>query len=336
MRRRRSLVWVLILSLLLVSLAPGGVSAAPSAAPRAQAGEPAFRLELPRIVVTIDKDGFPSVFGLSVADIQNMTGMDMSMAKVPANLLQMMSQAGIQHIEVAINGQGLFLFANGKPLPYIVWDQETLTSLVNALQAFQVPNAALIGRFVPFLQYIGISLAIQFPLPEGASEVPLRDPKNLFLVDPQAAQGEVTEGPSAIFYATVDVDAEGVPSILGVSVRQIQQDTGIDLSAAQVPANLMAQLAAGGVQHVQLQTLPDGLYLYLNGNALPHLAWDKAHLETLAEILPGLLADQPWAPLVGKIVPGLQAADVRLTVRFPLPSGAQELPLHEFSSAQSQ
>jgi len=330
---RQSFVWVLVLSLLLPFFTAGGVSAAPVVAPLAQE-EPAFRLELPRIVVTIDEEGFPGVFGLSVKDIQSMTGMDMSMAKVPDNIMQMVAQAGIQHFEVVLNGQGLFLFANGKPLPYLEWDQERLTSLVEVLQAFQVPNAALIGRFVPFLQYISISLAVQFPLPEGASPVPMRDPKDLSLVDVEAARAEVTEGPSVIFHTIVDVDAEGVPSILDLSVRDIQEEAGIDLSSVVVPANLMAQLEAAGVQHVQLKTWPDGLYLYLNGQPLPRLVWDAAHLATLGEVLPGLLAGQPWAPLAGDAVPVLQAADVQITVRFPLPAGAQELPLHDFSTGQ--
>jgi hypothetical protein len=325
---------VLVLSLLAMLFTAGGVSAAPTAAPLAQGEAPAFRLELPRIVVTVDKDGLPSALGLSVADIQNMTGMDMSMARVPANTMQLMAQAGVQHVEVVINSQGLFLFANSAPLPYVAWNQESLNSLVGALQAFQVPNAPLIGRLVPFLQYLSISLAVQFPLPEGASAIKMRDPKNLLLVDAKAAQGEVPAEPSAKIYAQVDVDAEGVPSLLGISARQLQQDTGIDLSAAQVSPALMAQLAAGGVQHVQLQTKPEGLYLYLNGKPLPYLAWDKAHLATLADLLPKMMADQPWAPVAGQAVPGLQAADVRATARFPLPSGAQELPLHDFSAAQ--
>ncbi len=338
MRHQRSLVWVLIFSLLLTFLPAGGASAAPTGAPTAQGEEPAFRLELPRIIVTIDQEGFPSAFGLSVADIQRMTGMDLSMARVPADTMQLIAQAGVQHLEMVINGQGLFLFANGSPLPYLGWDQESLTNLASALQAFQVPNAGLIGQVVPFLQYISIPLVLQFPVPEGATAVPLRDLANLSLVQADAAKGEVAEQPSVILRATVEVDAEGVPSLIarpgeGVSTRQIQEATGIDLSTAQVPPNLMAQLAAGGVQHLQLQTLPYGLYLYMNGKPLLHLAWDKAHLATLADLLPKLMANQPWAPLAGKAIPGLQAADIQLTVRFPLPSGAQELPLYDFSAA---
>ena len=87
---RQSLIWVLVLSLLVTFSTAGGALAAPPAAPLAQGEEPAFRLELPRIVVTVDEDGYPSVFGLSVKDIQNMTGMDMSMARVPANIMQIL------------------------------------------------------------------------------------------------------------------------------------------------------------------------------------------------------------------------------------------------------
>jgi hypothetical protein len=338
-RQQRSLVWMLILGLLLTFLPAGGASAAPTDVPSAQGEEPAFRLELPRIVVTIDQEGFPSAFGLSVADIQRMTGMDLSMARLPADTMQLIAQAGLQHFELVINGQGLFLFANGNPLPYLSWDQESLTNLASALQAFQVPNAGLIGQLVPFLQYISIPLVLQFPVPEGATAVPLRDPANFSLVQADAAKGEVAEQPPLILHATVEVDAEGIPTLLarpgeGVSTRQIQEATGIDLSSAQVPSNLMAQLANGGIQHLQLQTLPYGLHLYMNGKSLLHLAWDKAHLTTLAELLSKLMANQPWAPLAGMALPSLQAADIQLTVRFPLPSGAQELPLHEFEAAR--
>ena len=332
MRRRQSVTWVLLLSIL-IALAPTGAAwAAPAAAPLGQGGEPAFKLDLPRIVVTVDKDGYPSIFGLSVQDIQRMTGMDMSMARLPADLLQMMTDAGVQNFEVTINGQGVFLYANGKPLPYLVWSQESLANLASVLAAFQVPQAALVGEVAPFLQYISISLAVQFAVPEGVTAASLRNPKDLMLVDAAAAASEVAEKQFIVLHALVDVDAEGVPSIMGVSTRRLQELTGMDMSTAVVPANLMAQLSAGGVQHVQVQTLPSGLFLYLNGKPLPNLAWDAAHLATLAELLPKLMAAQPWAPLAGQAVPTLQATDVQLTVRFPLPAGAQEQPLHEFAA----
>lgn len=323
MRQRRSLGWVLMLSLFLALLPAAGASAAPMGAPHAQSGGPAFKLELPRIVVTVDKDGAPSIFGLNAANIAQMTGM--ALPTLPADLVQMMAQAGVQHVEVSLTGQGVYLFANGSPLPYLTWSQESLTNLVSALNAFQVPVGNVVGQFVPFLEYVSITVAVQFPLPDGATAVRLRDAKSLPLVDAAAAQGEVAEGPSAILYAVVDVDSDGVPAIMGVSTSQIQEQSGIDLSTAQVPTTLMAQMAAGGVQHIQATTKPDGLFLYMNGKPLPSLVWDQARLATLADLLPKLLASQPWTPLAGLAIPTLQAADVQLTVKFPLPSGAQEV-----------
>jgi hypothetical protein len=70
----------------------------------------------------------------------------------------------------------------------------------------------------------------------------------------------------------------------------------------------------------------------LNGKSLLTLGWDSARLAALAELLPALMADQPWSPVAGVAVPELQSTDLRLTVRLPLPSGAQEVPVVDLAA----
>ncbi len=91
-----------------------------------------------------------------------------------------------------------------------------------------------------------------------------------------------------------------------------------------------------GIQHVTVTTREDGLYVMVNGSPLPHLAWDAERLENMllalrrfetddSESFALLGADQLKA--VSDALPLVQGLNLRVDIRFPLPTGpdGQEL-----------
>ena len=76
-------------------------------------------------------------------------------------------------------------------------------------------------------------------------------------------------------------DEQGVPSVLGLS--------GYDLAALGLPLpvaidkGVLKNIQSQNIQNIAFRTKPDGMYLYLNGNRLPGLAWDKQLLKNAAE-----------------------------------------------------
>jgi len=294
---------------------------------------------LPRLTVKIDDQGVPSVFGISLSEIGKLLRMDMTAYQVPQPLVQQLMAGDIQHVEVVIADRGVFLFANGQPLPYIATDEEAWATIKELLVMFQVPNQDAINwvldKVVP---RFGIQLAVRFPVAEGAAEIPLREKNSLPQVAVDDARAAVSER-SLVLLSEVALDANGVPAIAGVSMDQIQtglQAAGmaVDLSAARLDPGMIAMLTTAGVQHLQLETEPEGLYLYLNGKRMPRIAWDATRLENAVDLYKRYDPASPYLPLVDVLLPGIQPADVELTVFLPKSSDSEDVPLSDFMGIQ--
>ncbi len=146
-----------IAMLVAVVLLVGCGSAAQPAPPKTP--EP-FMLALPRLVVTVDNDGNPKVFGLSPATF----GMD---AKLPKPLVDSLVAGDVQHIEARVVGDGLKLFANGKPLPYIGWNDEGLIQGVDLAQAFTGQDLGAAKKLLPILRRLGLDVVVRLPKKAG-------------------------------------------------------------------------------------------------------------------------------------------------------------------------
>lgn len=302
-----------------------------------QLAKPAAPSMLPRVVVTVDEQGVPSAFGVSLTDIGRLAGMDLSGFRLPPETVQQLMAADIQHFEVVVVDHGLFFFVNAQPLPYLATDEETWKNLEQVMSMFQVPNQGLVqwvlDKIVP---RFGLQVAFKLPRQEGVAEIPLRDPNTLPEVSVDEVRAAVTER-SLVAYVDVNIDADGVPSIAGVSLGQIQEGLqkagmALDLSTARLDPGLVAMLTAANVQHLQIETEPEGLYLYLNGMRLPRLSWDAERLANVVDLIKRLSPENPYLSLVDVVVPGIQPADVEMTVFLPKAPDAEEVPTSEFVS----
>lgn len=290
---------------------------------------------LPRLTVSIDENGSPTVAGISLGSVGRLLGQDISALQIPPDLLAQLQAGDIQHIELIMTKEGLLIFVNGKPMPYLASDQETLANLGPALTAFNVRNTNVINFVLTNLvSRIGLPVVLKFPVAEGNAEIPLRTKDDLNLIDVEQARAQVSE-PSLRLYTDIGVDAQGGLSVAGIPLATLQEDlgqagVGLDLSSAKIDPARVAALTAAGVQNVQIETEPEGLYIYMNGTQLPRVTWDAERLQNFIDVFEALSPDDPNLARLKFLQPYLQSADIEVTLQPPLQSGAQEIAPRPF------
>ncbi len=315
----------LVLSVALV-VALIATSCGPAVPPTTEAEE--FMLALPRITLSFDSDGTPSLVGLKLDEIRPLlrqyagVDLDLSMMRIDPFWVAWMTNANVQHIEIQYGAGGVLLFVNGKPLPHLAWSDESFGNLATTVEVFtgQAPWTGMLKAFLPFVRRTGIGIVLMFPKQEGAAAIPVREPGAL----PEIAPSE--SAPSLIFRAELAYDNDGVPSILGISTRDLAQITGAPLNAVELPPALIQQMKALNIQHVELRSRSDGIWIFVNGMELPHLAWNETLLTDTASLYAQLNPGSPLIELVNFLLPSLAQADVDLLVRFPLAEGAMPIP----------
>lgn len=290
--------------------------------------------QLPRLTIQVDEEGVPKVFGiLSLDTVARLLRQDLSAFYLAPDQVQRLEEAGVQHLEVLLAEPGVFTFVNGDPMPYLAADDESWANL-NELIEQAAPDAPAVGWVLDVVQRIGIPVVVKLPVPEGNEEVPLRNIRDVPRVDTEAARSAVTD-PSLIAYADIELDEQGVPIISGMSMADLQaalQESGVqvDLSGVRLDPALIGTLGAAKIQHLQIETEPEGVYLYVNGKRLPRIAWDDARLQNALGLFGELSPDSPALPFLAVTLPGIQPADVELTLFLPLTAETDQLPVSPF------
>ena len=278
--------------------------------------------QLLRLEIQFDQQGVPSIWGLSASDLQQWLGLDMSAVILPDYYIQWLMDSNLQHLELCYSGNSIALYANAKPLPYLAWDAQSLDNAGQLLETFQVPYAPLIRRLLPILQFLGFDIVLKFPLKEGAEPIPLR-------AEARPPELPKAKAPALAIHFEVAYDEEGAPSMFGLSAKDLQTLTGMDLTALYMDEATLNLLTSSNIQHIALEMAPDGLFVYVNGMTLPHLAWDEQILANTADLYAQMNPDSPFTEFVRQILSLLTTSDVNIIAKFPLQPGAQPIPLHE-------
>jgi len=315
---RKSLWALLIVALVLSACGPAMPSATGA---KTESGE-VFQLALPRLEVAFDALGNPTVLGMKLSDVGAMLGQDLSTLKMDPALINWMTNANIQHIEMRQTGDSLALLINGKPMPHLAWDDKALSQAMDVAALFLPGSENLftaVKKFLPLVSRLGVDATLRFPLQKGATAIPLADPSvALAPVNPSK------DPASIILKFEVKYDDQGVPSVLGLS--------GYDLAALGLPLpvaiekGVLKNIQSQNIQNVAFRAQPDGMYLYLNGNRLPGLAWDKQLLKNAAEAYAQMNPASPVIPTVNMLLPMLDTLDIGIMTKFPVAPGVKEIP----------
>jgi len=305
----RKAVWIPVVLIAVLLLTACGAAKPPSTAN--QGGEN-FMLALPRMVVDVDQNGNPGVFGLSAAQVGAFLGTDLATLKVDPKMVKQMMDTNVQHLEMRQAGDALVVLVNGKPMPHIGWSDATLQTAMNVAGAFGVQNADLYGRVLPLVRRLGLDLVMRFPRASGAAEIPLGNPDEALKISPN------TDPPSAIAQMEIKYDNKGVPAVMGIS--------GNDLAAlgvagvGQLDAATLDRLQKNNIQNVELRSKNSGMYVYVNGNPVPNVVWDTNLLKNAADLYVQMNPGNPNLDVMKILVPWIDKADVDPTCSRMLPT----------------
>jgi hypothetical protein len=326
--RKPVLFFLLVVMLVLSSCGP---AVKPAAGPVTETGE-TFTIALPRVTVDYDLQGNPSVEGIDLKTLDGLLGgfgvpRLSDMLRLPSNMdyAGWMMRANIQHIEVRQAGNGLIVFVNSKPMPYVAWDDASLqkVSALTALYNGQPGQLDLqfLGRLMPIVRRLGMDLVLRFPKQDGATAIALTDPNSTA----ELATKTTGTPASVIVQFEVKYDANGVPAILGISADELNA-RGIKLGNYVLAPSAIQSLQAANVQSVELRGKEDGLYVYLNGDPLPNLVWDNTFLANAADVY-GQMNDQSnaYVQAVKQLLPMVNKADLGVLIHFPVASTQQPI-----------
>ena len=280
-----------------------------------------FVVALPQIVIDFDEAGNPSVMGMNLADAGRMVGQDLSglgLSNVyitpEIKLIDSLMAANVQNVELRQTGDGVAVLANGKALPHITWTDASLAQATDVAAMFNVQGLDLIKKVLPIVRRLGVNVVLRFPPAPGAEVIALTDP-NVPLPTPQADDGP----DSVVAHMEVKYDEQGVPSILGISARDLQA-MGLNLPLALAPS-VIQSLQANNIKTMELRSKPDGIFVYANDVALPNLSWDNAMLLNAADLYGQMNPTSPYVAAVKQFVPAINNLNIDLLLHFPPAEG---------------
>lgn len=306
MRFFRVVVLTVIAALLLSAC---GAATVPTTDETTDSGQ-RFLISLPRLVVDVDENGQASVNGLSIEAVNAIIpGAPLPDLAVNPFYVDWMTNTNIQHLEFVSTDNGVFIFANGEPLPFLAWDGNSLTNLGTVAGIANLPYGNLISRLVPIVQRTGLNIVLRFPTQPGATEIPLRDPN----VAPESMQPVTEEvAPSLVTRIDVNYDESGVPTIAGISSRDLAE-AGVFLPIELTPQTL-EQLQSNNVKELRFISGPNGVFITVNGESLPQISWNSALLTNSADLYAQMNPDSPYIALAKLLLPELSNLDIDLRV----------------------
>ncbi len=284
----RQRLWVSLVVLAVLLAGCGGQAAQPTTGPTTSSGE-LFQIALPRLVVDVDAEGNPTILGISPALLKTF-GVDVAGFKLPPDLVAQMTEAGVQHLEIASVGDRLMFFANGKPLPHLGWTQDSMNRMLALLNTMKVENADAIQRILPIITRLGLDVVLRFPRATGEAEIPFVDTGTVRSFQPTVT----TDPPSAVVKFEARFDEEGRGGMMTLTPDDLQA-LGMGSMFKLAPETL-ANLKAGDIQHIEIRTKPDGAYLYVNNEPLPRLIWDTQLLANAVDLYGKLSPDSQLLP----------------------------------------
>lgn len=124
----------------------------------------------------------------------------------------------------------------------------------------------------------------------------------------------------------IDFNAQGEPSVGNVPVAQLASTFGVgNLDQLKVPPATIDMLTKANIQHVQVDNLPTGLTLIVNGEAIPSFAWDG---KSLSELTTTLGKFSPVSPALEKLLPLITNLGIGVIARFPVAEGKEAIPTY--------
>jgi hypothetical protein len=138
---------------------------------------------------------------------------------------------------------------------------------------------------------------------------------------PETETGEVFV--IALPRIVVDFDQSGNPSVLGFGLANLAT-YGVAVPNYQLNPGYIAMMQNANIQHLEMRQTGNGLVLFVNGKALPHLGWTDESLQALGGLTS---AFNVQSTMVQRFLPIMRRVGIDLVLRFPVSAGVAEVPL---------
>lgn len=120
----------------------------------------------------------------------------------------------------------------------------------------------------------------------------------------------------------LDVAADGQITPAEGPLSTLLTSLGVDISSLSMSAETVDKLVSNNIQHIQIDNQPDGLHLFINGDAYPTIAWDEASFDSLINVLEILEVDLGEAANLLPLLP-----DIGVGIVLQLPTTGTPAPL---------
>ncbi|QLQ05549.1 MAG: hypothetical protein HZY76_05255 [Anaerolineae bacterium] len=142
--------------------------------------------------------------------------------------------------------------------------------------------------------------------------------------------------------ATIEVGANGAAeSVIGIPkeiLSGLMGGNGLQI----MDANMVANMQANNIQHLELVSGKDGLFLFVNGQALPYLRWEGDKLRDSLPVirqlntLYGQLTGQQLAEWIPNMLPLLQRVGMDVVIKLPVKEGATPIEVRAEDAAMPE
>jgi len=276
-----------------------------------------FVLALPRLVVDIDSDGMPSVAGISPR-LLALAGIDISQFAMDPAYVEWFTRANVQHIELVQKDDGMYIFVNGVLMPHLAWSADELDTLADTLTKLQMVKPEfqkVLNLLIPVIQHTGLDVVMRFPMQPTADEIPMRDVEAP-IVAPTKSDVETM----AVVKARITFDENGVPSLLGVSTKDLSKAGIAGVEGLGLAPQTVQALMNAGIYKVAVKSTPEGLVFWINDEQLPYLAWSDDNLNRAADLYAQLYFTPEYEKqreLIDMLLPVLDQIDGEVVLEFP-------------------
>jgi len=292
-------------------------------------GEDTLILDMPALAITFDAAGNPNLGDVPLAELVGPDAADaLSAIQLDAGTLDLLRENNIQHIQISNQTNGLRILVNGKAMPSIAWDGETIDDTVALVDSFGA-SFPVLQDLLPFIRHLGVGVVIRFPMDEGTALLPPTAGDDAAAQVQQAQEAFLAGvGSPPTILLNVYYQPDGSWTVSGLT------DTEYSAILPQVPwqdlrllPDSLQDMVDAGMSEITVTSNAEGISLSINDMTLPHISWGDGELvnalelaaeagllETLADS--GLNVDDV-AGLVSGIAPIVQAADVRVVAHLP-------------------
>jgi hypothetical protein len=235
--------------------------------------------------MAVDEQGGLSLQGISLADLG-------AAVSLPPEVMTLVNQLGVERLTVDTSPNGIQLGLDGRALPGLTFDSETLDRALGVAGAFvDEGTQATLEQVAPLLKSSDINLDLSFT-GEPAGETDLGD-------------------------LSVEVLEDGTLSAFGIPLG----------GQPVLDSATLAQIQDAGIQNLAVNVGENGLGLAANGVKLPSISWSDESLPVLADTIGGLAGIAPETIEGGLNI--LRSAGVNANITLPPKAGERTLEMPE-------